>query len=130
MLIVGAKASVADFPLLFLTYAHEISPDLAAATVPSTITGIVFCPLGSNAAARSPWSGAIIQQPSVSRSTPPVSFRIASSRRTWHAASHPVTVGHGAVRGRDLCHRPVRPEREADDRTIGNEVGMIAEPAA
>ena len=35
-LIVGAKASAADYPLLFQTYAHAIEPHLAAATVSSS----------------------------------------------------------------------------------------------
>ena len=35
-LIVGAKATAADYPLLFQAHAHQIEPDLAAATVPSS----------------------------------------------------------------------------------------------
>ncbi len=35
-LIVGAKATAADYPLLFQTYAHQIEPQLAAATVSSS----------------------------------------------------------------------------------------------
>lgn len=35
-LIVGAKATAADYPLLFQTYAHQIEPDLAAAMVSSS----------------------------------------------------------------------------------------------
>lgn len=56
--IVGAKANTADFPLLFQTYAHQIEPDLAAATVSSSQArlaagaivadvGIVFYLVGS-----------------------------------------------------------------------------------